>query len=119
MGTMHHHIAVATTWRDNDPKVKAAFERVKDFAKGFNKSDIMGLGYETLLIGPLRGVMNGYESYIMIPDGSKEGWSTSDDANVIRGYFMETMSEFADVFVGSWGELMTTGNFFNGDNEAY
>jgi len=55
----------------------------------------------------------------MVPDGSKEWWSTSNDANDVRQKFVDELSAYSEVFVGSWGELSTTGEFVNGDDEPY
>jgi len=61
MGTMHHHVAVAT-FMDVPSYVQKnaeAFARVKKFAE--EKRDVaLGVDYSSLLIGPVRGVMNGY-----------------------------------------------------------
>ena len=117
MGTIHHHIAVATTYSD-DYRVQEAFYHVVEFAKSQSKVPLFE-DFDKLLIGPVHGVMNSYRSYLMVPDGSKEWWNTSDDADVIRNYFVEEMSKApgCEVFVGSWGEMDTTADFVNGDNE--
>lgn len=108
MGTIHHHIAVATVGYNED-KAAEAFARVVEFAKA--KDDFpLDIDFSTLLIGPVEGVMNSYSSYLMVPDGSKEWWSTSEIANEVREFFVKEMSPYADVFVGSWGELNTTGD---------
>jgi hypothetical protein len=113
MGTIHHHVAVATTW-NTGPEVSEAFERVVEFAKS-KREAALNTNFEKLLVGPLPGVMNGYVTDLMIPDGSKEWWSTSDIANEVRVYFLEQMGAVmgVDVFLGSWGELNTTGEKLN------
>lgn len=120
MGVMHHHIAVATSWRDDDVQVKQAWERVVSFAKE-QADEVLGTDFTQLLIGPVPGVMNGYVNYLMIPDGSKEGWDTSGRANAIRDKFVAELGECisVEVFVGSWGEKATTGSFVNGGDESY
>jgi hypothetical protein len=112
MGTIHHHVAVATVGWNYD-KAAEAFARVIEFAK--SKNEFLVSNYESLLIGPVDGVMNSYTSYLMVPDGSKEWWGTSDDCNEIRDYFVKEMNPHADVFVGSFGELSTTGVYVEQD----
>lgn len=107
MGTIHHHVAVATVGYSHE-KAAEAFARVVAFAK--TKEDFpLGIDFSDLLVGPVQGVINDYSSYLMVPDGSKEWWSTSDIANEVREFFVKEMSPHANVFVGSWGELETTG----------
>lgn len=107
MGTFHHHFAIAVV-SYNEDRAAQAFEKVKEFARS-KQDDTLGIDFEhELLIGPISGVMNGIETYIMVPDGSKEWWSTSNTADEIRAYFIEQMSEVADVAHGSFGELATT-----------
>lgn len=114
MGTIHHHVAVATVGY-NHTRAQEAFDAVVEFAKSLN--DPLTDNYESLLIGPVDGVMNSYTSYLLVPDGSKEWWPTSEDCNDIRTFFIQEMTEAgADVFVGSWGELNTTGEAIGRDD---
>lgn len=42
-----------------------------------------------MFAGPIHGA-NGYVSFFMAPDGSKEGWDTSNHFDCIRQRFIET-----------------------------
>ncbi|MFG1846711.1 hypothetical protein [Micromonospora carbonacea] len=44
--------------------------------------------FQPLVIGPVRSITNGYLSYVFLPDGSKEGWDTSDDGDDYRARFV-------------------------------
>jgi hypothetical protein len=43
--------------------------------------------WRSLVIGPVRSITNGYLSYAFLPDGSKEGWDTSDQGDEYRQRF--------------------------------
>jgi len=45
-----------------------------------------------LVIGPVPGVINDYFSYVFLPDGSKEGWTTSDRGDEYRARFAALFS---------------------------
>lgn len=116
MGTIHHHVAVMTTWRGNDENLTAAWESVKQVfrtASGRVDAIMLDIDYTKLLVGPVSGVSNGYATYMMIPDGSKEGWETSDVANSLRDAFVSLLRPYGDVAVMSFGELNTTVDFEN------
>lgn len=42
-----------------------------------------------LVIGPVKSIVNDYQSFAFLPDGSKEGWDTSDDGDRYRQRFIE------------------------------
>lgn len=44
-----------------------------------------------LVVGPISAPLNGYVSYAFLPDGSKEGWGASNEADECR-------QRFADLF---------------------
>jgi hypothetical protein len=43
--------------------------------------------FARLVVGPIPAVVNGDVTYLFAPDGSKEGWSTSDDGDAWRARF--------------------------------
>jgi hypothetical protein len=45
-----------------------------------------------LVIGPVESVTNGYRHYVLLPDGSKEGWADSDTGDDIRERFIGLFS---------------------------
>ncbi len=50
-----------------------------------------------LVVGPLPSVISGYASYAFLPDGSKEGWPTSEDGDRYRGRFVALFDDAADI----------------------
>lgn len=47
--------------------------------------------WATLVVGPHQAIINGYVTWMFLPDGSKEGRGTSDDGDRYR-------QQFADLF---------------------
>lgn len=45
-----------------------------------------------LVIGPVKAVVNDYQSFAFLPDGSKEGWDTSGDGDRYRQQFIDLFS---------------------------
>lgn len=68
MGTMIHHLIVVTSWRRES--IAAAHEMA------------VGLGLGVSEISPV--VINGYKSFAVWPDGSKEGWRDSNEGDQRR-----------------------------------
>jgi hypothetical protein len=48
--------------------------------------------WQHLLIGPIDSATNGYQIFVFLPDGSKEGWGTSDDGDLYRERFLQLFS---------------------------
>lgn len=53
--------------------------------------------FRGLLIGPIMSAANGYSTIVFVPDGSKEGWDTSDEADRIRIELARMMPRDVDV----------------------
>lgn len=90
MGYIRHDIVVAV--------VPSYSKDAKEIGKSFRK---MKRNWPTdlpkLLFGPSEGI-NGYKTYFFGPDGSKEGWESSDRADALRNQFMGIMNgEFCSV----------------------
>lgn len=45
-----------------------------------------------LVVGPVESVANGYRTYLFAPDGSKQGWDTSELVDEWRDRFIELFS---------------------------
>jgi hypothetical protein len=51
------------------------------------------------LFTKLDSLANGYITYVMAWDGSKEGWDTSDDADKLRSRFIKLLKDLdADIY---------------------
>lgn len=73
MGYMRHHAIIVTSWDEKKTPIWHA-EAVKFFGE---------------LVSPIiPSVINGYESFFIAPDGSKEGWDDSIDGDKKRDGFI-------------------------------
>lgn len=77
MGTILHEAIVVTTWKEED--IKRAYEIAIE----------IGLLASPILESPV----NGYMSFFIAPDGSKEGWPESDQGNEQRKQWKERVSK--------------------------
>jgi hypothetical protein len=80
MGTMVHHAVVVTSWSVD------ALLAAKDRAEA--------LGFQVL--GPSEAVMNSVRTFMVCPDGSKEGWAESDKFDLKRDEFIEYLKRTLD-----------------------
>ena len=74
---MKHHAIVLTTWKDEHieeahNKAKSLFDHVTEIVPSN---------------------MNGYRSFFIPPDGSKEGWSESETGDMRRAAFKHWLAE--------------------------
>lgn len=76
MGRIKHNVIVVTAFQ------KEAID------KGMDKATSLGL----VVTNIVRGTANEYYSFLIAPDGSKEGWDESDKMDVLR----EEWIKFAD-----------------------
>lgn len=54
--------------------------------------------FARLLIGPITAAVNGDLTYCFLPDGSKEGWTTSNEGDEYRRSFVELFRDcYADI----------------------
>jgi hypothetical protein len=76
MGYMRHHAIIVTSW-DNDRIVVAHVVATE-----------LGLSVTSLT----DEVTNGYRSFLVGPDGSKEGWDASNAGDAQRALFVEWLN---------------------------
>jgi hypothetical protein len=104
MGTINHHAVIATTWDEE------LFQLTK-----LACHNLTG----TFTFGP--PTINGYQTVILVPDGSKEGWADSDAGDTARAKFIEHLQtsdyddgsspwEWIEVSFGEYGEHIVSGN---------
>jgi|SRR5216683_3332841 len=74
MGYMRHHAIVVTSY--NEKNIKAAHEKALEI---FGDS--------------VTAMTNGYCSFFIAPDGSKEGWDTSESGDECRTLFIGWLNE--------------------------
>jgi hypothetical protein len=116
MGVMNHNAVIATTWSDK----KAAALR----------SWIAGLEYkERDLFSETESWTNGYFTFFLAPDGSKEGWPESATGDELRDRLVAKLAEDEDddgysswkwieVGFGEFGQKVLRGNCKNCYNDA-
>ncbi len=103
MGTIQHDAVLVTTYRTVEMKtaVEAFRAQLQDADPRFAK----------LLFGPIPGVINGYETWGLAPDGSKEYWADSERGDWVRAAFIHAVleaDEYARVVRVSYGEIGNT-----------
>lgn len=81
MGWHQHHTIVVTGF-DPDNLQKAKNQAIEIFKK---------TGHEHL-VSEIIHAMNGYSSFFIAPDGSKEGWEDSNQCNKARAEFIDFMN---------------------------
>jgi hypothetical protein len=79
MTAVMHDTIVVTSW--NRALLKAAHSKAKSLM--------------THVSGIVPGTINGYTSFMVAPDGSKEGWAESDEANTARETLLAWMDSKA------------------------
>lgn len=79
MGRIAHHAIVVTTWK---PELLVEAHR---------KAEEFGCAVSSIVVSPI----NGYRSFLVAPDGSKEGWSDSDRGDEQRDKFIAWMNSKA------------------------
>lgn len=97
MGYFRHHAIVVTGWGDY-------VEKAHDVAKAMFRVKASPL--ENHPICPVTDltdeVVNGYRSFAIMPDGSKEGWDTSDQGEEVRADYVTWLRKTDEV---DWAEV--------------
>jgi hypothetical protein len=84
---MKHNAVVVTGWNGEDVK-KAHDQAIAIFKNKFHGDFIIKDG--AALISPIiSGISNQQDSFMIAPDGSKEGWSSSNMAQEARDEFQD------------------------------
>lgn len=95
MGYIAHHAVVATG--DDDRFAETTKSKVNAL------KEEMPENLRNLVVGPIEGATNFYVSYCFLPDGSKEGWETSNDGDEWRDKFVGLFNDRWDVVVIRFG----------------
>lgn len=82
MGVIHHNAIIVTSW--NSDHVKAAHEKAR-MLFSFPEYELS----QNLVSEIVPGLMNLTTSFFVAPDGSKEGWLTSDEVDDARREFLD------------------------------
>ena len=75
MGYIKHHAIIVTSW----------------FAGDITQSRALAIDYGLTVSDVVRSPVNAYLSFIIVPDGSKEGWEESEVGNWAREKWIDTI----------------------------
>lgn len=105
MGYIKHDTVVVTSW-DSKSLTRAREKAVEIYAKTFSKDSLNDLNLEEtkeefdkkgFVISPIiQGVANGQCSFLIAPDGSKEGWEPSNLSNEAREEFLNWLKTYEE-----------------------
>jgi hypothetical protein len=105
MGYIRHHAIIVTSW---DTYISKAHAKA---------TEIFGKPKSDFHMGPIAAVtpvtdstVNFYQSFMVAPDGSKEGWDHSDQGDLARAEFIQWLK---DDSCCAWAEVQY------GDEEGY
>ena len=90
MGYICHHGIMVTSWSPN--QLKQAHEKALEI---FTEETVSAAysGNASSLVSPIfEGLTNGYASFAIFPDGSKEGWDLSDSVEAKRDEFIKWLN---------------------------
>lgn len=87
---MHHDAILVIAW-DEENAEKAHSKAMEIFNVEDKPFDI---NFQRLVSPLVQSVTNGYYSFFIAPDGSKEGWDTSDKGDKVRDKFEEWLKKF-------------------------
>jgi hypothetical protein len=116
MGVMNHNAVIVTTWSDDRAnKLQTWIDEQSD--------------RDRELIVRAGSWVNGHHSFAVLPDGSKEGWTDSDEGDALRDRFIERLSQddyddgsspwdWVEVGFGEYGQKVLRGNCRNCYNDA-
>lgn len=82
MGTIHHHAILVTGWDESLDKAHQKAVEIFPWVSGISPEG-----------------RNGYRTFFIPPDGSKEGWEDSDKGDVRRKAFFKFLGEQKRFFV--------------------
>lgn len=115
----HHAIAVTSLY---DPQIEEAHKKAIAIFSGLG-------GNVASLVSPiLPSTSNGFRSFFIVPDGSKEGWARSNDCDKARGLFLDWLAgshtnfcEYVEVEYGfsEIGERIVRGKHSDLSKEEY
>jgi len=111
MGIVNNECVVATTWDDK------AVHSIRQWIKEQTPD------HQTLF-AVLPSLVNGYQTIILAPDGSKKGWGTAKEGELLRDSFIKKLQEFdyeddsnpfafVEVGYGEYGQKVLRGNNTN------
>lgn len=92
MGVIKHNAIIVTSW--DEERINKIHKKCEKFIKKGMK-DYITYFPETLCIitHVIKSIANGYYSFIIGPDGSKEGWETSNSMDEVRNKIVKYLNK--------------------------
>lgn len=88
MGTIIHDAVVVMGYDDDK------FRKVRDRIEALKEKALPGFGPIKLFVTPCYAGVNGYMSFAILPDGSKEFWDHSDACDRLRAKAREIAGDY-------------------------
>lgn len=86
---MRHHTIVVSSF--SEERIKCAQDKARSlFNRMLDEDDVQWGG---MVSGALLSPVNGYWTFFIAPDGSKEGWSESERGEKLRAEFVRWLDE--------------------------
>lgn len=88
MGYVKHHAIIVTGWENK--KVEEAHQKAREIFENNFENEPHQKPFGCRLVGEIiQGLINTQSSFLIAPDGSKEGWVTSENADNARQEFLD------------------------------
>lgn len=92
MGYIKHHTIVVTGWKEEH--ITQAHKKAIEIFENQCKDEIIEPPYGCSIISSIVGSLaNGQKSFFIAPDGSKQGWETSNNCNKAREMFLDWLRD--------------------------
>lgn len=105
MGYIKHHSIIVTGWQDD--KISEAHKMAKEIFEKNTTDEPYEKPFGSRLVSDIIiGLSNGQMSFFIAPDGSKEGWETSNNCNSSRKEFLDWLKssdnyyDYVEVYFG-------------------
>jgi hypothetical protein len=95
MGYIKHNAIIVTGWQE-DKVLEARNKAIEIFEECFNGEPKVKPYGSKLISEIIPGLINGQSSFFIAPDGSKEGWETSQNGDMAREQFCKWLDSDQD-----------------------
>lgn len=103
MGLIQHDAIIVTSW--NDKHIQEAHDKAIELCRGV---DSLGCAFRLPVTEIVESPVNDSATFLIAPDGSKEGWAESDLGNALRNMWLDWVKNsglYLDVVTVNYGEL--------------
>lgn len=112
MGIMNHNAVIATTWSSEKADI------LQKWIEKLTKDE------QRFIVRVEETLTNGYHTFIIVPDGSKEGWEDSNNGDRLRELIIMRLSkdnyndnsspwDWVEIGFGEYGQKVLNGNCQN------